>query len=69
MAGNIGRKDLDLQTNEKLKNLLLGITTEVGTGIGTDFLTGGLLNPITLKATGGLSGLAYAGINGFQGAF
>lgn len=69
MAGNIGRKDLDLQTNEKLKNRLLGITTEVGTGIGTDFLTGGLLNPITLKATGGLSGLAYAGINGFQGAY
>ena len=69
MDSNIGRKDLDLQTNEKLKNRLLGITTEVGAGIGTDFLTGGLLNPITLKATGGLSGLAYAGINGFQGAY
>ena len=69
MDSNIGRKDLDLQNNEKLKNRLLGITTEVGAGIGTDFLTGALLNPVTLAKTGGLSGLAYAGINGFQGAY
>ena len=39
---------------------------EVG-GIATDVLTGALLNPLTLKATAGLSGLAYGAINFGQG--
>ena len=71
MDSNIGRKDLDLQDNDhvELKKRLLGATTEVGTGIGTDLLTGGLLNPATIAGTKGLSILAYAGINGFQGAY
>ena len=71
MDSNIGRKDLDLQDNDnvELKKRLLGATTEVGTGIGTDLLTGGLLNPATVAGTKGLSILAYAGINGFQGAY
>ena len=69
MESNIGRKDLDLQDNEDLKKRLLGATTEIGTGIGTDLLTGGLLNPATVAGTKGLSILAYAGINGFQGAY
>ena len=55
-------------TEPTLKQRLLGTGVEVGSGIGTDFLTAGLLNPITLAKTGGLSGLAYFGINGFQGA-
>ena len=71
MDSNIGRKDLDLQDNDnvELKKRLLGATTEIGTGIGTDFLTGSLLNPATIAGTKGLSILAYAGINGFQGAY
>mgnify|MGYP003133651896 CR=1 FL=1 len=69
MESNIGRKDLDLQDDVGLKNRLLGATTEIGAGIGTDFLTAGLLNPVTLKGTAGLSAVAYAGINGFQGAY
>jgi len=56
-------------TEPTLKQRLLGTGVEVGTGVGTDLLTAGLLNPITLAKTGGLSGLAYAGINGFQGAY
>ena len=56
-------------TEPTLKQRLLGTGIEVGTGVGTDFLTAGLLNPITLAKTGGLSGLAYFGINGFQGAY
>ena len=56
-------------TEPTLKQRLLGTGVEVGTGIGTDFLTAGLLNPLTLVKTGGLSGLAYFGINGFQGAY
>ena len=55
-------------TEPTLKQRLLGTGVEVGSGIGTDFLTAGLLNPLTLAKTGGLSGLAYFGINGFQGA-
>ena len=54
MDSNIGRKDLDLQDNEDLKKRLLGATTEIGTGIGTDLLTGGLLNPATVAGTKGL---------------
>ena len=69
MDYNIGRKDLDLQDNDDLKKRLLGATTEIGTGIGTDLLTGSLLNPATIAGTKGLSILAYAGINGFQGAY
>ena len=53
----------------ELKNRLLGIGTEVGGGIATDVLTGALLNPLTLKATAGLSGLAYGAINFGQGAY
>ena len=53
----------------ELKNRLLGIGTEVGGGIGTDFLTAGLLNPLTLAKTGGLSALAYGAINFGQGAY
>ena len=56
-------------TEPTLKQRLLGTGVEVGTGIGTDLLTAGLLNPVTLAKTGGLSGLAYFGINGFQGAY
>ena len=56
-------------TEPTLKQRLLGTGIEVGTGVGTDLLTAGLLNPITLAKTGGLSGLAYFGINGFQGAY
>ena len=56
-------------TDPTLKQRLLGTGVEVGTGVGTDLLTAGLLNPVTLAKTGGLSGLAYAGINGFQGAY
>ena len=51
------------------KNRLLGIGTEVGGGIGFDFLTAGLLNPLTLAKTGGLSALAYGAINFGQGAY
>ena len=69
MDSSIGRKDLDLQDNDDLKKRLLGATTEIGTGIGTDLLTGSLLNPATIAGTKGLSILAYAGINGFQGAY
>ena len=54
---------------DDFKKQLLGVTTEVGGGIGTDFLTAGLLNPLTLAKTGGLSALAYAGINFGQGAY
>ena len=52
-----------------LKNRLLGIGTEVGGGIGFDFLTAGLLNPLTLAKTGGLSALAYGALNFGQGAY
>ena len=69
MDSNIGRKDLDLQDNKDLKKRLLGATAEIGGGIGIDFLTGSLLNPATVASTKGLSILAYAGINGFQGAY
>ena len=55
--------------DDDFKKGLLGVTTEVGGGIGTDFLTAGLLNPLTLAKTGGLSALAYAGINFGQGAY
>ena len=55
--------------DDEFKKQLLGVTTEVGGGIGTDFLTAGLLNPLTLAKTGGLSALAYAGINFGQGAY
>ena len=55
--------------NEELKKRILGMTTEIGGGIGTDLLTGALLNPLTLKATAGLSGLAYGAINFGQGAY
>ena len=53
----------------ELKNRLLGIGTEVGGGIATDFATAALLNPLTLAKTGGLSALAYGAINFGQGAY
>ena len=53
----------------ELKNRLLGIGTEVGGGIATDFATATLLNPLTLAKTGGLSALAYGAINFGQGAY
>ena len=58
-----------MKRKEELKNRILGISTEVGGGIATDFATGALLNPITLAKTGGLSALAYGGINFAQGAY
>ena len=53
----------------ELKNRLLGIGTEVGGGIATDFATAALLNPVTLAKTGGLSALAYGALNFGQGAY
>ena len=53
----------------ELKNRLLGIGTEVGGGIATDFATAALLNPLTLAKTGGLSALAYGALNFGQGAY
>ena len=56
-------------TEPTLKQRLTGAGFEIGTGIGTDAVTTALLlNPATLLKTGGISGVAYAGINGFQGA-
>tara|TARA_R100001224_G_C4023410_1_gene150154 strand:+ start:672 stop:2312 length:1641 start_codon:yes stop_codon:yes gene_type:complete len=52
-----------------LKNRLLGIGAEVGGGVGFDFVTAGLLNPLTLAKTGGLSALAYGALNFGQGAY
>ena len=54
---------------EQLIKRLQGMGIEVGGGIATDVLTGALLNPLTLKATAGLSGLAYGAINFGQGAY
>ena len=63
MDSNIGRKDLDLQDDVGLKDRLLGITTEVGGGIATDWATTGLL-------AGGPAGwAAYGAINFGQGAY
>ena len=63
MDSNIGRKDLDLQDDVGLKDRLLGITTEVGGGIATDWATTGLL-------AGGPAGwAAYGLINFGQGAY
>ena len=53
----------------ELKNRLLGIGAEVGGGVGFDFVTAGLLNPLTLAKTGGLSALAYGAFNFGQGAY
>ena len=55
--------DEEQQQKDELKKRLLGITTEVGAGIGTDALTTGLL------AGGPLGWLAYTGINFGQGAY
>ena len=56
-------------TEPTLKQRLTGAGFEIGTGVATDALTTAfLLNPVALAASGGMSGLAYAGINGFQGA-
>ena len=54
---------------EELRNRILGIGTEVTGGIATDFATAALLNPVSLAKTGGLSALAYGGINFAQGAY
>ena len=59
----------DEESRIDLKKRLAGVGIEVGSGIGTDLLTGALLNPLTLKATAGLSGLAYGAINFGQGAY
>jgi len=55
--------DEEQQQKDELKKRLLGITTEVGAGIGTDAATTGLL------AGGPWGWLAYAGINFGQGAY
>ena len=56
-------------TEPTLKQRLYGAGFEIGTGVGTDAVTSALLlNPVTLAKTAGISGVAYAGINGFQGA-
>ena len=57
------------QNKDELIKRLQGMGIEIGGGIATDVLTGALLNPLTLKATGGLSGLAYGAINFGQGAY
>ena len=57
------------QNRDELIKRLQGMGIEIGGGIATDVLTGALLNPLTLKATGGLSGLAYGAINFGQGAY
>lgn len=54
---------------QQLMQRLKGLGIEVGGGVATDVLTGALLNPLTLKATAGLSGLAYGAINFGQGAY
>ena len=57
------------QNKDEMIKRLQGMGIEIGGGIATDVLTGALLNPLTLKATGGLSGLAYGAINFGQGAY
>ena len=57
------------QNKDELIKRLQGMGIEIGGGIATDVLTGALLNPLTLKATGGISGLAYGAINFGQGAY
>ena len=59
----------DDEQKVELKTRLLGIGAEVGGGVGFDFLTAGLLNPLTLAKTGGLSALAYGALNFGQGAY
>ena len=59
----------DDEQKVELKNRLLGIGAEVGGGVGFDFLSAGLLNPLTLAKTGGLSALAYGALNFGQGAY
>ena len=54
---------------EELIKRFQGMGIEIGSGVATDVLTGALLNPLTLKATAGLSGLAYGAINFGQGAY
>ena len=60
---------MDEKEKEQLRNRILGIGTEVTGGIATDFATAALLNPVSLAKTGGLSALAYGGINFAQGAY
>ena len=59
----------DDEQKVELKTRLLGIGAETGVGVGFDFLSAGLLNPLTLAKTGGLSALAYGAINFGQGAY
>ena len=59
----------DEARKQELLKRFQGIGIEVGGGVATDVLTGALLNPLTLKATAGLSGLAYGAINFGQGAY
>ena len=59
----------DEDKKQELIKRLQGMGIEIGGGIATDVLTGALLNPLTLKATAGLSGLAYGAINFGQGAY
>jgi len=58
-----------MEDNVELKNRLLGITSEVGGGIATDFATAGLLNPATVAASGGWSIVGYGAANFGQGAY
>ena len=59
----------DEESKIDLKTRLAGIGIEVGGGVGTDFLTAGLLNPATLAATGGWSAVGYGLANFGQGAY
>ena len=59
----------DDEQKVELKTRLLGIGAETGVGVGFDFLSAGLLNPLTLAKTGGLSALAYGALNFGQGAY
>ena len=56
-------EDTNNQENIELKNRLLGLTSEVGGGIATDYLSSGLL------ALGPLGWLGYGAINFGQGAY
>jgi len=59
----------DEESKIDLKTRLAGVGVEVGGGVGFDFVTAGLLNPLTLAKTGGLSALIYGGLNFAQGAY
>ena len=55
--------DEDGDPSKKAFGQVAGVGTEIISGIGTDLVTAGLINPATLTATYGLSGVAYGLIN------